>query len=58
MEMSYFSRFRSATVKDLIHVLLRESLGDKQYNCDDAKLWTREISDNLQVKLKGEFLCS
>lgn len=27
---------------------------DKTYNSEEAKIWTREISDSLQNKLKGE----
>ena len=46
-------RFRPATVKDLIHSLLKDTLSEKQYSTDEAKLWTKEISDNLQNKLKG-----
>lgn len=45
-------------VKELIHVALREALGEKQYDCDAAKTWTREIGDSLQAKLKGiEEIC-
>lgn len=51
----FSSRFRPAVVKEFIHVVLREALGEKQYDCDEAKVWTREISDNLQTKLKGVF---
>ena len=51
--MIHCTRFRPAVVKELIHMTLREALGEKQYDCDAAKTWTREIGDSLQAKLKG-----
>lgn len=51
--MFFFSpRFRPAAVKDIIRLVLKELLTDKVYNSEDAKIWTREISDSLQNKLK------
>jgi len=46
-------RFRPIVVREIIHLVLKDILTDKVYNSDDAKLWTREISDCLQNKLKG-----
>lgn len=48
-------RFRPAAVKEIIHVVLREALSEKQYSGDEAKNWTKEISDSLQTKLKGVY---
>lgn len=45
-------------VKEIIHVVLRESLGEKHYNSEEAKIWTREISDVIQTKLKGKYSTS
>ena len=49
----FLPRFRPVAVKEVIHLVLMEALADKQYNCDEAKNWTREISDSIQTKLKG-----
>ena len=49
-------RFRPAVVREIIRFVLKEILTDKLYNSEDAKIWTREISDSLQNKLKGTFL--
>ena len=40
-------------MKEIIHVALREALSEKQYNADEAKNWTKDISNILQTKLKG-----
>lgn len=49
-------RFRPAVVSDIIRLVLKEILTDKLYNSEEAKIWTREISDSLQNKLKGACL--
>lgn len=43
-------------VKEIIRIVLREALSEKQYNGDEAKNWTREIGDVIQTKLKGMYL--
>ena len=46
-------RFRPVLVKDLIHKVLMETLNEKQYSSDDAKTWSKEISDTIKARLKG-----
>ena len=48
-------------VKEIIHVVLRDHLSEKQYSCDEAKNWTKDISEIIQNELKskhmGECIC-
>lgn len=47
-------RFRPQMAERLIHSVLVEALGDKQYNQELCKTWTEQISTNIKNKLKGE----
>ena len=40
-------------MKNLIHEILSEELGGKQYNAEETGNWTRIISDSIKEKLKG-----
>ena len=40
-------------MNQLVGKVLKETLGDKQYNAEEAKQWSKEISDMLQTSLKG-----
>lgn len=42
-------------VKELIHKVLMDTLNEKQYSSEEAKTWSREISENIKTKLKGTF---
>ena len=46
-------RFRPVVVKELIHKVLMETLNEKQYSSEQAKTWTKEISDTIITRLKG-----
>lgn len=50
------ARFRPPLVKDVIHLVLKETLHEKQYSSEEAKTLTKEISDIIQTKLKGIFM--
>ena len=41
-------------VERLIHTVLVEGLGDKQYSQELCKTWTEQIGDTIKTKLKGE----
>ena len=49
-------------VKELIHKVLMETLNEKQYSSEQAKTWTKEISDTIITRLKGNrvscFVCT
>ena len=49
----YNCRFRPVVVKELIHKVLMETLNEKQYSSEQAKTWTKEISDTIITRLKG-----
>lgn len=51
--LSIFLRFRPPLVKDVIHLVLKETLHEKQYSSEEAKTLTKEISDSIQTRLKG-----
>ena len=40
-------------VKELIHKVLMETLNEKQYSSEQAKTWTKQISDTIITRLKG-----
>ena len=46
-------RFRPAAVKGVIHDVLNEELSGKQYDPDEATAWSKQISDTVKEKLKG-----
>lgn len=46
-------RFRAALVNEMVGKVLKETLADKQYSAEEAKQWSREISDTVQGNLKG-----
>ncbi len=46
-------RFRPVIVKELIHKVLMDVLNEKQYSSEEAKSWSRDISDIIKTKLKG-----
>lgn len=45
-------KFRPSLVKDIIHQVLKESLHEKQYNSEDARILSKEIGDSIQSRLK------
>ena len=48
-------RFRPSQVNQMVGKVLKEALADKQYSAEEAKQWSREISDTLQANLKGTY---
>jgi len=49
----YHPRFRPPLVKEIIHKVLKELLHEKQYSSEEAKTLSKEISEAVQLKLKG-----
>lgn len=41
-------------VKEAIHHVLSEYLTGKEYNTEETTDWTKELSDQIKVKLKGK----
>lgn len=52
MSLFYF-RFRQVIVKETIHNVLNEHLSGKSYDAEETTEWTRRISDDIKLKLKG-----
>ncbi len=52
----HFVRFRPLAIKDVIHQVLKELLHEKQYSSEEAKALSKEISDSIQSRLKGDLL--
>jgi len=50
---NFRNKFRPVAVKNIIHEILGEELGGKQYNAEETGNWTRTISDSIKDKLKG-----
>ena len=48
-----FVRFRPAVAKDVIRNTLHEHLDGKEYNSEEASVWTKTICDEIKDKLKG-----
>lgn len=46
-------RFRQVIVKETIHNVLNEHLSGKSYDAEETTEWTRRISDDIKLKLKG-----
>ena len=46
-----FCRFRPPIVKDVIHGILVEELGDKQYSVEESTDWSKKISDTIKTRL-------
>ena len=47
-------RFRPSQVNQMVGKVLKETLADKHYSAEEAKQWSREISETLQANLKGK----
>lgn len=45
-------KFRPAIVKECIHQVLMEQLGDKTYDAEEIMDWSKTISDTIKNKLK------
>lgn len=51
--MLFTYRFRSETVREIIHSVLVEHLKGKTYSADLADEWVKKISVNIKNKVKG-----
>ncbi len=51
-------RFRPSLVNQMVGKVLKEALADKQYNAEEAKQWSKDISQTLQENLKGTHMQS
>lgn len=49
-------RFGAVKVKEIIAEVLRSKLEGLSYHADNTSTWTREIADDIKVRLKGEGL--
>ncbi|XP_065055804.1 dynein light chain Tctex-type protein 2B-like [Rhopilema esculentum] len=49
---NFRNKFRPVAVKNVIHEVLSEELGGKQYNAEETATWTRAVSDSIKDKLK------
>lgn len=49
---SYKNRFSPAVAKDIIKEVLEAKLKDKTYNAELTSQWTRDIADEIKMKLK------
>ena len=47
------NRFRSGKVKEIIAEVLKRKLSDKQYHADSTSALTKEVSDEIKLRLKG-----
>nr|XP_022338983.1 tctex1 domain-containing protein 2-like [Crassostrea virginica] len=45
-------KFRPVIVKETIHNVLNEHLTGKTYDTEETTEWTRQISDDIKLKLK------
>jgi len=52
----FIFRFRPVIVKEAIHHILVENLQGKAYDGEEATEWTKQISDAIKTKLKGNSL--
>ena len=46
-------RFRPSQVNQMVGKVLKETLADKHYSAEEAKQWSKEISQTLLANLKG-----
>ena len=46
-------KFKSLSVKELIHTVLHEELGGKVYSMDKSEEWTKTIVTNVKDSVKG-----
>uniref|UniRef100_A0A8C3GCQ5 Tctex1 domain-containing protein 2 n=1 Tax=Cairina moschata TaxID=8855 RepID=A0A8C3GCQ5_CAIMO len=49
-----FSRFKSSTVKECIHAILKEKLADAQYVPEEVPQLTKSLSEIIKDRLKEE----
>ncbi|XP_071952890.1 dynein light chain Tctex-type protein 2B-like [Antedon mediterranea] len=49
---NFLQKFRQATVKETIHIVLNEELADKKYNSEDCSNWCKSISLEIKKRLK------
>ena len=43
-------------MKECIHQVLMDRLGDKSYDAEEIMDWSKSISDEIKTKLKGKIL--
>ncbi|XP_033106324.1 tctex1 domain-containing protein 2-like [Anneissia japonica] len=49
---NFLQKFRQATVKETIHIVLTEELADKQYDSEECSEWCKNISSEIKKRLK------
>jgi len=52
LEPAFSNRFRAGKVKDIIGEVLKAKLDGKTYHPDNTSTWTREIADDIKLRLK------
>lgn len=50
----FIFRFRPVIVKECIHNILNERLTGKRYDTEETIAWTKEISDEIKLRLRGK----
>ena len=51
----YHIRFRPVTIKSLIHDVLHEELSGKQYNSEECTVWSKNLSEAIKTRVKGQY---
>ncbi|XP_062521802.1 dynein light chain Tctex-type protein 2B-like [Corticium candelabrum] len=51
---NFKTKFRPAVAKDVIRNTLHEHLDGKEYNSEEASVWTKTICDEIKDKLKEQ----
>ncbi|XP_070538314.1 dynein light chain Tctex-type protein 2B-like [Ptychodera flava] len=49
---NFLSKFRPATVKETIHIVLNDMLSEKTYDAEETTNWCKTIADEIKTKLK------
>ena len=50
-------RFKSSTVKECIHAILKEKLANVQYIPEEMPQLTKSLSETIKDRLKGKEVC-
>ncbi|XP_072034621.1 dynein light chain Tctex-type protein 2B-like [Amphiura filiformis] len=49
---NFMHKFRPAAVKEVIHSVLNEELGEKDYSAEETTEWCKQIGNQITSKLK------
>lgn len=51
-EPAFNNKFRQGKAQELISEVLKSKLNNVSYHADNTSTWTREIADDIKIKLK------